>query len=276
MDQELKERAVSYYRSKAATYTERYSVKAGGDLLWTRHRAILDFVHSWGLPARSRFLDMGCGPGVLTRELASMGFSGIGVDASPAMIDISTKAAESNGFSETWSYLVGDVENLPVPDASVDAVICSGVIDYLPSDDKLISEAARVLKPGGRLVLCFTNKFGYTISLSTPLFWMKKIPAVRSFASFLRSKAVGGKEGAMTMDFLPRQHRPAVARRSMTSHGFHIEADRYVHFSLLPAPFCSLTSRLNFGIDEKLGALDRTPLRSIGSCYILSTRLETK
>jgi ubiquinone/menaquinone biosynthesis C-methylase UbiE len=275
-DQELKERAVTYYRSKAATYTERYSVKASGDLLWSRHNAILQFVESWGLSPGSRVLDMGCGPGVLTRELGRMGFCGLGVDASPAMIEISRGEAASTGLAEAWSYVVGDVEDLPAPDSSVDVAVCSGVIDYLPSDDKLISEAARVLKPGGRFVLCFTNRYGYTVSLSTPLYWMKKIPAVRSFASHLRSKLVGGKEGAMTFDFLPRKHTPSAARHSIESHGFRIEADRYVHYSVLPAPLCTMTSKLNFGIDEKLEALDRTPLRPLGSCYILSARLGKK
>jgi ubiquinone/menaquinone biosynthesis C-methylase UbiE len=272
-DDQLKERAVSYYRSKAATYTERYTVEAGGDLLWTRHNAVLDFVREWNLPAGARILDMGCGPGVLTRALGRMGFQGVGMDASPAMIEISKREAALSGLAETWSYVVGDVEEIPAPDKSFDVAISSGVIDYLPSDEKLIAHAARVLKPGGRFILCFTNRFGYTISLSTPLYWMKKIRVVRALASLLRSRLVGGKEGAMTFDFLPRKHSPSAARNSVINGGFQIEADRYVHYSVLPAPFCTLTSKLNFGIDEKLGALDRTRLRGLGSCYIVSASL---
>jgi len=80
----------------------------------------------------------------------------------------------------------------------------------------------------------------------------------------------------MTFDFLPRKHTPSAARHSIESHGFRIEADRYVHYSVLPAPLCTMTSKLNFGIDEKLEALDRTPLRPLGSCYILSARLGKK
>jgi ubiquinone/menaquinone biosynthesis C-methylase UbiE len=165
------------------------------------------------------------------------------------------------------------VEALPFPNADFDGAVCSGVIDYLPTDGKLLAEVARVLSPGGRLLLCVTNKFGYTVSLSTPIHWLKRIPGVNSLASRLRSLFVGGNQGAMEFNFLPRKHRPAEARESMERHGFRVESDQFVHFTLLPAPFCAMTSKLNLGIDEKLNGLDRTPLRIIGSCYILSARL---
>jgi ubiquinone/menaquinone biosynthesis C-methylase UbiE len=267
---DLKKNAIEYFRAKSNIYNERYSVRATGDLLWVRHNAILEIVRGWGLPAGSRLLDLGCGPGPLTRDLAKMGYPGVGLDASPAMIEFCIQQAKTDGISDLWTYNLGDVEAVPFPDNSFDAVVCSGVIDYLPTDDKLIAEAARVLKPGGRFVLCFTNRFGYTVSLSTPIYWLKRIPAVRVFASKLRSMLVGGKQGAMEFDFLPRKQNPDVARKEVKSRGFDIESDKYVHFSLLPAPFCTMISKLNLSIDEKLNALDRTPLRVIGSCYILN------
>jgi ubiquinone/menaquinone biosynthesis C-methylase UbiE len=270
----LKEYAIAYYRSKSTVYNERYSIKATGDLLWVRHNAILEIVRGWHLSRGSRLLDLGCGPGLLTRDLARMGFCGVGLDASPAMIEHSTRQATAEGNSNPWTYQLGDVEALPFPDESFDAAVCAGVIDYLPTDDKLLAEVARILKPGGRFLLCFTNKFGYTVSLSTPIYWLKRIPGITYLASRLRSMLVGGNQGAMEFDFVPRKHRPAAARNSMARHGFRVETDKYVHFSLFPAPFCTMTSKLNLGIDEKLNALDRTPLRNIGSCYILSTRIE--
>jgi ubiquinone/menaquinone biosynthesis C-methylase UbiE len=270
---ELKEKAVRYFREKASIYNERYSVKAAGDLLWVRHEAVLQMVQEWRLPIDARILDLGCGPGVMTRDLAKLGYRGVGLDASAAMIDNCTERAEAEGLSDSWSYQLGDVEALPFPDHSFDGAVCMGVIDYLTTDEKLLSEVARVLKPGGHFILCFTNKFGYTVSLSTPLFWLKKMPGVKSFASWLRSLFVGGKQGAMEFNFLPRKHSPTVARESLRRHGFRKEGDRYVHFTLLPAPFCTMTSRLNMGIDEKLNELDRTRMRGIGSCYILNNRL---
>jgi ubiquinone/menaquinone biosynthesis C-methylase UbiE len=270
---ELKEKAVHYFREKASIYNERYSIRAAGDLLWVRHEAVLGMVDEWKLPAGSKILDLGCGPGVMTRDLAKLGYRGIGLDASPAMIEHCKEQAAAEGIADSWSYQLGDVEALPFPDHFFDGAICMGVIDYLASDDKFLSEVARVLKPGGHFILCFTNRFGYTVSLSTPLFWLKKMPGVKPFASWLRSVFVGGKQGAMEFNFLPRKHRPSVARAALQRHGFDRDGDHYVHFTLLPAPLCTLTSKLNMGIDEKLSALDRTPLRGLGSCYILNNRL---
>jgi len=273
-DSNLKKNAVRYFRTKSNIYNERYSVRASGDLLWVRHNAIIELVKKWGLPAGSRVVDLGCGPGLLTRDLAKMGYSGVGLDSSASMIEFSAHQAQAGGLSDSWKYQLGDVEAIPFPDASFDAAICSGVIDYLPTDDKLIAEAARILKPGGHFIVCFTNKFGYTVSLSKLIYWLKRFPAIRRFASWLRSALVGGKEGAMEFDFIPRKQRPANVREAIRRHGFHLEADRFVHFSLLPAPFCTMISKLSFGIDEKLNILDRTPLRIVGSCYIVSAYLE--
>ncbi len=269
---ELKERAIEYYRSKASVYNERYSVKAAGDLLWVRHSALVNMVRGWQLPHGSRLLDLGCGPGLLSVSLARLGYGGVGLDASPSMIEASTRRAQAEGIADLWTYQLGDVEAVPFPTGSFDGAVCAGVIDYLPTDDTLLAEAARVLKPDGRFALCFTNRFGFTVSLSTPIYWLKRVPGISSFASWLRSSLVGGKQGAMDFNFLPRKHRPAVARAAMARHGFHFDADKYVHFSILPAPFCTLFSRIAPGVDEKLNALDATPLRGIGSCYILNSR----
>ncbi len=269
----LKENAIEYFRSKASIYNERYSVKATGDLLWTRHHAIAETVRRWRLPAGSRILDLGCGPGLLTRDLANMGYRGVGLDASPAMIAHSRQLAEEANIANEWSYQIGDVEAVPLPEKSFDAVTCAGVIDYLETDHNILAETARLLKPNGRFLFCFTNKFGYTVSLSTPIYYLKRLPCAQVFASWLRSLLVGGKQGAMAFDFLPRKHRPAAARSAMTQHGFRILEDRYLHFSLLPAPFCAMMSRMNMRIDEKLDALNSTRFRVLGSCYILSGRL---
>jgi SAM-dependent methyltransferase len=192
------------------------------------------------------------------------------------MVEASRQLSDGEGNPGSWSYQLGDVESLPFLDGSFDAAVCSGVIDYLPTDDKLLGEAARVLKPGGRLIVCLTNKFGYTVMLSTPIYWLKKIRVIRRLASYLRAVFVGGTQGAMEFSFLPRKHRPSVARNSLSRHGFRIRTDKYVHFSLLPAPFCTMMSRLRLGIDERLGILDRTPLRAVGSCYILDCVLEKR
>ena len=272
----LKQQAIEYFLFEAsAIYNERYAVRAGGDLLWVRYNAVLEEIQRWNLPAGARLLDVGCGPGFMTRGVARLGYQGIGVDTSEAMIEYCKEEAEDHGIGRSWAYRSCRTQKPFLSlDAQFDAAVCAGVIDYLPTDDKLLAEVARVLKPGGRFLLCVTNRFGYTVSLSELIHWAKKMPGMAAAASRVRKYLVGGKHGAMEFTFRPRKHRPAAARDSLRKQGFQILNDRYTHFSLLPAPFCTVTSKLNLGIDEKLGALDRTPARVIGSCYILSTRLD--
>lgn len=268
----LKKSAIKHFQAKSGLYAERYFVKARGDVLHPRHKAIVQLVSEMALPPASRILDLGCGPGLLSLDLARQGYRGVGLDAAPAMVQRCNLQAAAEGLSGLWHYQVGDVESLPFRDESFDAAICAGVIDYLPTDDNLLREAARVLKRGGRFVLSVTNRYGYTVSLSAILYRIKKLPGARRLASLARRLAVGGNYGAMEFSFLPRKHRPGVARERLSQHGFRMDKDKYVQFTLLPAPFCTLTSRLNLGIDEHVDLLDHTPLRILGSCYLMCAR----
>jgi 2-polyprenyl-6-hydroxyphenyl methylase/3-demethylubiquinone-9 3-methyltransferase len=101
----------------------------------------------------ARWLDVGCGAGVLAAELARRGACGEGVDASPAMV-AAARAEQVPGFSFAC---VNTVERLPYPDASFDGVLCSSVVEYLDAPDAALDEMARVLRPGGFLVVSLAN-----------------------------------------------------------------------------------------------------------------------
>jgi len=268
----LKHAAIDYFRTHSSLYTERYSVAAAGDVLWPRHRALLRMVLDLKLPRPARFLDLGCGPGFLGVDLARLGYRGVGLDAAPAMIQRCT--AQAAAVSSQWRYQLGDVEALPFRSASFDVVICAGVIEYLPTDVLLLQEVARVLKPSGRFLLCVTNRYGYTVSLNSVVHRVKQVPGVLAVASALRAYLVGGSYGAVGFTFLPRKHQPSAMRSTVIEHGFRIRRDRFVQFSVLPAPFCALMSRLGRRLDEQLDALDATPLRILGSCYIVDATRE--
>lgn len=270
----MKEQAISYFHLQSDQYAERYSVLARGDMLWDRHHAILEMVRAAALPPASNIVDLACGPGLLSLDLARRGYRGVGVDGAAAMVSRSQAQAQAAGIADLWRYQVGDVEAVPLPSAAFDAAISAGVIEYLPRDERLIREAARLLKPGGRFILCVTNKYGYTVSLYPLLHLAKKIPGMVRLASAVRRLLVGGQGGAMDFGFLPRKQRPAQIRRILRQYGFQIENDRYLQFTLLPSPFCALLSKLKLGFEANLNALDHTWLRGLGSCYILSCRKE--
>ncbi len=96
--------------------------------------------------------DFGCGPGGLALELARrVGDNGnvIALDINAGFLETVRKRAEAEGVSKqiTTTLLAGDV--IPLPDASVDRVLCKNVLEYVPDPALTIAEFARVLKPGG-------------------------------------------------------------------------------------------------------------------------------
>jgi ubiquinone/menaquinone biosynthesis C-methylase UbiE len=269
---ELKKRAVDYFRANSEQYAERYVIAAQGDVLWQRHQAILGLLDGMGLHAGSTLLDLGCGPGLLSFDLAARGYRGVALDAAPSMVGLAKREAGARGYSGLWQYQVGDVEALPLRDQCFDAAICAGVIDYLPSDENLLREVSRVLRPGGAFVLAVTNRYGYTISLSSAVDYVKRSPRLLRFASAVRQRVVGGKHGVMSFDFVPRKHRPSAIRTALLQRGLEIAKDRYLQFTVLPAPFCTFLSRFVRAGRGGLEVLDRTPLRVIGSCYLIVAR----
>jgi len=100
-------------------------------------------------------LDLGSGAGIDAFLAAQrVGATGrvIGVDMTPEMIAKARAGAERAGFTQV-EFRPGRLEALPVDDASVDAVTSNCVINLVPDKSAVFREVARVLKPGGRLVV---------------------------------------------------------------------------------------------------------------------------
>ncbi len=97
---------------------------------------------------RPRILDLGCGPGSLIPYLRTIdGAEIVGLDLSPRMI------AEARRRHPEAELRVGDCEAIDAPEASFDAVLCSGVLHRLATPETTLAEVRRVLKPGGALIL---------------------------------------------------------------------------------------------------------------------------
>ena len=130
--------AVAGYRMWSATYDQPNSA------FDIDEPVIADIVAS--LPVGVA-LDAACGTGRHSRALAERGHRVIGVDGSADML------ARARARVPEGEFLLGDLHRLPVADAEVDLVVCALALTHVPDLKPVIAEFARVLRPGGHLVI---------------------------------------------------------------------------------------------------------------------------
>jgi ubiquinone/menaquinone biosynthesis C-methylase UbiE len=132
----------AYYADPTPPMTRRHLV--------SRQRFALEMLEA-AIPPFARVLDAGCGPGVMTEKLMDRGYVVWGLDFAEPMVRQAREHCGSNHFG------VGDIEHMPFPDDTFDAVVSLAVIEYLESDEQALREIRRVLKPGGTAVIAISN-----------------------------------------------------------------------------------------------------------------------
>jgi SAM-dependent methyltransferase len=105
-------------------------------------------------------LEIGCGTGVHARLLAAAGARLTAIDLTPTAVELTKLRLELAGLEA--DVREADAESLPFPDASFDFVWSWGVIHHSESTDRVLSEIARVLRPGGRLALMVYHRNSIT------------------------------------------------------------------------------------------------------------------
>lgn len=101
-------------------------------------------------------LDVGCAGGFMSEAIATQGANVTGID--PAREAIAAAHAHAQGSGLAVQYDVGVGEELPYCDACFDAVVCVDVLEHVADLQKVVSEIARVLKPGGIFLFDTINR----------------------------------------------------------------------------------------------------------------------
>lgn len=97
--------------------------------------------------------DVGTGTGFVAAGLAGHGSRVVGVDASPAMLDVAARNLARLGLSDV-ELMLGDVTALPLPDDSVDGAVANMVLHHAPEPLLMLAEMARIVRPGGGVAIC--------------------------------------------------------------------------------------------------------------------------
>ena len=186
-----------------------------------------------------KILDVGCGPGVYADELSARCDELYGIDISDNMIEMAKAKHLSNA-----QFSVGKIESLQYKNSYFDAVICTGVLEYLDDVEKGIQEVARVTKNDG--VAIFTAPSASSILNKLDYCMRSVLKALRAVIRIDTSKSF------MDYDF---QHKLLSKKQIaclLQKHGFEIEKEKFHIFRLsflnriAPRISLLLAKKLNF------------------------------
>jgi 2-polyprenyl-6-hydroxyphenyl methylase / 3-demethylubiquinone-9 3-methyltransferase len=183
-----------------------------GDIWWDEHQPLnairtainparLDYftrvLRDLGVdPSGKTVVDIGCGGGLFAEEFVRLGAQVIGVDPSAASLATARSHAAAAGLR--IDYREGSGERLPLGDASVDIACCVDVLEHVTDLDTVISETARVLRPGGVYLFDTINRTRTSRLVMIKLFqdwrltrWMP--PNLHAWEQFITPDELRGK-----------------------------------------------------------------------------------
>ncbi len=120
----------------------------------TRYMGMLrEYLDAIDLTGAQRVLALGCGTGAEVREvLRRSNFQGriAAIDISTDLVERGKGLAEQEGFAGRIEWLVGDAQELSLPDGFFDLVLAHTLVSHVPEPKRVVQQAARVVRPGDR------------------------------------------------------------------------------------------------------------------------------
>ena len=116
----------------------------------------INFIIEQAKSRGGKVLELGCGYGMLSLEMARNGLDVVGVDLSPRSIEIANQYKEENPFTDNFGsleYCCQDFTEIEFPSASFDSVVFFRSLHHVAKTEDVLREVYRVMKPGGNLLL---------------------------------------------------------------------------------------------------------------------------
>ena len=236
----------------------------GGQIYRDRQRAVLDMVETLKLARGTRILEVGCGAGATSVALAVKGYRVEAVDSLEKMVAATQKLARERGVQDLVHSQTADIHNLGYGDGEFHVALAVGVMPWMPVLRLPLSELARVLAPGGSLIVTSDNSMRLT-RLPDPLARVSQLAGNALRVMGLRSN------GAVVRMYTPGEFDAALAEA-----GFEKKMGRTVGFG----PFTFAKRKVvpnSYGLQlhhslQKRADRGMPLVRSGGSHYVVLAR----
>ncbi len=177
------------------------------------------------LKAGEVVLDLGSGGGIdvlLSAKRVGPTGKAYGLDMTDEMLALANENKAKAGL-ENVEFLKGEIENIPLPDNSVDVIISNCVINLSANKDRVLQEAFRVLKPGGRLAVSDVVTRGQMLPeiRQSVLLWVGCIAGALEEKEYRSKLAVAGFEGIAVEP--TRIYRVEDAREFLSGEGIDVD-----------------------------------------------------